>query len=138
MNDRLLKEYVASVLVERHYWKDSPGTSSPKKKKGMGVFQKVKSFFSGTSTPDAISTDWLEEQELYYDVELSDEIEEDVKKFARSKYQLASKKARGDEEKATMLLKRALDSKYKKQFRDLERQLSSLEDDDEDEEKFKK
>lgn len=132
MKNQLLKEYIETVLKEDWYWASDRKTDldPEKKKKGKSFLDKVKGFFSGRGRYEEIANDWVEDRSMYYDIEVSDDIKEEVTNFVEKKYPLAMKRARGNEEKAHSLLKKALDIKFEKQFKELSRKLNRLDDDE--------
>jgi hypothetical protein len=75
----------------------------------------------------------MEDQSTYYDVELDDNFEGEVKDFVKKKFKKALSRAKGDKEKAMKLMRRALDIRYSRKLRDLEKQnsIDLSKDDDE-------
>ena len=115
----LLKEYLREVLREGYYFRNYE--DEPKRSK-KGFLDRLKSFFSGSG--DDVAQDWLEDQSTYYDVELSDDFENEVKDFVKKKYKKAVSRARGNKDQAVKLMKRALDIRYTSRLKDLEKQYS--------------
>lgn len=131
MKNQLLKEYIETVLKEDWYWDSERKTDlAPEKKKKKSFLDKVKGFFSGRGRYEDIANDWIEDRSMYYDIEVSDGVKEEVTNFVEKKHPLAMKRARGNEEKANALLKKALDIKFEKQFKELSRKLNRLDDEE--------
>jgi hypothetical protein len=136
MNDRLLKEYVKSVLNEEFYWRGNEKESEEKKTKKRGFLDKLKSFFTGTGPADDLSSEWIEDMELYYDIDFPDETKEKIVKFARIKMPKIAARAKGDIEKAKSLTKKALSAKFSPEIRTIEKEIRKREE-AEDEEDLK-
>lgn len=131
MKNRVLKEYIETVLKEEWYWDSERKTDlEPKKKKEKSFFSKVKGFFSGRGRYEDIASDWAEDRSMYYDIDVSDDVKEEITNFVEKKYPLAMKRARGNEEKANALIKKALDIKFERQFKELSKKLNRLDDEE--------
>jgi predicted metal-dependent hydrolase len=126
---KLLKEYISEILQEKHYWY---GKSAEENEDQEGFFSKIKSLFFGDNV-DKFVGEWMEDQSTYYDVELDDNFEKEVKDFVKKKFKKALSRAKGDKEKAMKLMRRALDIRYSRKLRDLEKQnsIDLSKDDDE-------
>jgi len=119
MRDRdLLEAYVKSVLDEASFIR---GKTAPQPKKKHGFFSKLKSFFSGYGDADDISGDWIEDQELYSDVEVPTALEAEIKKFVRSKWSRVIERSRGDTDKARRVINKALNSHFLPKIRNIAR-----------------
>lgn len=128
MSDKdLLKEYIATVVQEGAFRRDtaSEDDDSSKKKKGKGFWQKVKSFFMGDDHAVEIAEEWIEDQELNYDFEFDDKSKKSILDFVGKKYDLALRKGRGDKAKAESIMQRALDTKYRGFLRQVQAQADS-------------
>lgn len=132
MKNQLLKEYIETVLREDWYWQSGTKTDLEPEKKKRSLLDKVRGFFSGKGKYEEIANEWIEDRSMYYDIEVSEEMKEEIANFVEKKYPLAMKRARNNEEKANNLLKKALDIKFEKQFKELSRKLNRLDDDEED------
>ena len=130
MKNRFLKEYIEAVLKEEWYLHSEKKTDLEPKKKKESFFDKVKGFFSGRGRYEDIANDWVEDRSMYYDIDVSDDVKEEVTNFVEKKYPLAKKRARGNEEKANALIKKALDIKFERQFKELSRKLNRLDDEE--------
>jgi len=126
---RLLKEYISEILQEKHYWY---GKTAEESEAQDGFFSKIKSLFFGDSV-DKFVDEWLEDQSTYYDVELDDNFEKEVKDFVKKKFKKALARAKGDKDKAMKLMRRALDIRYSRKLKDLEKKnsIDLSKDDDE-------
>ncbi len=126
---RLLKEYISEILQEKHYWY---GKSAEESESQDGFFSKIKSLFFGDNV-DKFVDEWLEDQSTYYDVELDDNFEKEVKDFVKKKFKKALSRAKGDKDKAMKLMRRALDIRYSRKLKDLEKKnsIDLSKDDDE-------
>lgn len=124
MKDSLLRKYIKSVIVnEAMYIRSSSDEVPSEKKSGRGWLDKIKSFFAGTSDVDDLASSWLEEQELYYDIDFPEETRNEVLEFARFKFPRILDRARGNKEKAAMLVRKALAVKFAPEIRDIEREI---------------
>lgn len=129
---KLLKEYIISTLKEEWYWNSDKTDLEPEKKKEKSFLDKVKGFFSGRGQYEEMAEDWIEDRSMYYDIDVADDMKEEITNFVEKKYPLAMKRAKGNEERAHKLLKRALDIKFEKQFKELSRRLNRLDDEEDD------
>ena len=137
MNESLLRKYVKSVLVNEGMYVRSGSEDTEKPRAGgRGWLDKIKSFFAGTSDVDDLAQSWLEEQELYYDVDFSDSMQDDVIAYARFKFPKILNRARGDKAKAASLTRKAMSVRFAPQIREIERDLRRREE-SEDEEIYK-
>lgn len=126
MKEELIREYVSSILQEAGFVRslsDFRGDSGGKhKKKGRGVIHRIKSFFTGHGKADALSSDWIEDAEMNYDFDLPEQLKSKVQAFVRTKYDVALRRAKGDESRADSLVRRALDTKYRNYLRSIQRE----------------
>lgn len=123
--NNFLREYISLALTEGMYWHDT--TSNEKGKKSDSFVTKIVNFLKGTSASDALVDNWIEDKELYFDVEVSDELQSTIKSFAVQKYKKALIKTH-DKDKAEKMVRKALDMKFYPKFRELEKKMSMLED----------
>lgn len=131
MNKKLIKEYVEAVLSEEWYWgKDKE--PEEKKKKEKGFFDRLKGMFTGKGKHDDIAEEWISDKTMYYDIDVTDELEKQVKGFVEKKYDLAMKRAKGNSEKAEKMIRKALDIKFEPQFKIIARNMSRLDDEEDD------
>ena len=122
MNNNLLKEYLKEALNEEFFLRSYEEDSEDQKpKKSKNFLQQLKNFFFGDQG-DSMVDEWLEDQSTSYDVEFSEEFEEEVRNFVKRKFKKALARARGNKEQASKLMRRALDIRYTKRLRDLEKQ----------------
>jgi len=105
----LLKTYISEVLNERLYW-DTKKKKSEKSKKGF--LDTIKGFFRGNSRLKGLVDDWSSEKELYYDIEVEDDLKQKMVEFLESKIDQVRKKVGDDEQRVTQLLRKALDVKF--------------------------
>lgn len=128
MKNELLREYLREILKEEFFYRsyNDPETKKPRSK---GILQRMKDFFFGSSQ-NSLVDDWIEEQSTYYDVDLSDDFENEVREFVEKKFGKALSRAKGNKDQAAKLMRRALDIRYSKKLRDLERQSAGLSDDE--------
>jgi hypothetical protein len=129
MKTELLKEYINATLKEDWYWNNEKNDEKPVKK-SKGFFDKLKNLFSGKGKYEDIAEDWLSEKTMYYDVEVTDNFKKEVLNFVEKKYRLAVQRAKGNDEKAVVLIKKALDNKYEKSLKVMANSLSKLEDEE--------
>jgi hypothetical protein len=118
--DSLLKEYIGLLLNEGWYlrnlgnddsWDDRPS------KKSEGILQRVKDMFLGVRLDaEEIAESWLEDQSLSRDIEIDQDFKTEVITFAKSKSTKVMNRARGNTEKAALILKRALSSRYSRRL----------------------
>lgn len=132
MNKKLIKEYVETILSEEWYWDNQKQPEKKKEKKEKGFFDKIKGMLSGKGKYDDIADDWVSDKTMYYDIDITDELENDVKKFVEKKYDLAMKRAKGDADKAEKMIRKALDIKFEAQFKTIARNMSRLDDEEDD------
>lgn len=120
-----LRKFVRETLSEGAYF-EKPSKDSRLGGKGLGLWDKIKSMFTGGSggDPSHIAKEWLEDQELIYDFEFPKKLIADVYDFTASKWEVAMRKSDGDEERAASVLKRALDMRFKSILRDMDRKNS--------------
>lgn len=131
MNERILREYIEEVINEGGYFVDSEKSSDIKLPKFKKYIDKVVSFLRGSGASDKLAENWIEDKEMYFDVEVSDDLEKSVKDFARTKYKKFFLKSR-NKEKTEKMVRKALDVKFYPKIRELEKLLKKLEDEDED------
>lgn len=118
-NGQLVKHYVKEVLRESGTFYNPYERDESSASKGPGFLEKIKSFFTGTSAVDEIVSDWIDDCSMQFDFDLPSDLMNDARSYARSKWKIAVKKARGNEGKAASLMRRALDSRYKLYFKEL-------------------
>lgn len=128
MNESLIKEYVKIVLQEGGYFR----YNDKKKKSGGGFLDTIKDFFMGHGPADKIAESWIEDQELYYDFGVPDDIQKQVLNFVKAKLNRVSQRTRGDKDKTSRIIRKALDKKFSSQLRALEKQHYNIEDDEEE------
>lgn len=123
----LLKEYVSEILNERLYWdKKSKGKSkSSSDKKSKGFLGTIKNFFRGGGMLKGVVDNWLSEKELYYDVDVDEDLKQKMVEFLETKVDLIRKKVGDDEQKLTMLLRKSLDVKFESVLKKMSGDLDS-------------
>lgn len=125
-DDKLIKEYVRCILSEditRTIKKDD----NVNKDKHKNLISKIVGFFKGTHASDEIAEDWIEDKILYFDIDIDDKLEEEIKTFAKNKLAKALQRT-NDKQRAVKAVKKALDIKYYPKLKALEKQLSLLDD----------
>lgn len=122
MNESLLRKYVKSVIVnEGMYIRSSSDGPEKPLRAGMGWLDKIKSFFAGTGDVDALAEEWLEEQELYFDIDFSDEMRQEILEYARFKFPKILSRTRGNKSSASNLMRKAMSARFAPQIRDIEK-----------------
>lgn len=122
MSQKLIKEYIEAVLQEGGFFYDPTKLEKPeKKKKEKSWWQTLLSRFDSNAPADELSEEWIEEQELYYDADFSEEVQKKVKEYTRAKLPRIASRAKGDLEKAKRLTKRALETKFNPELQDMKR-----------------
>lgn len=120
-DEHLLRSYVREIVTEGGFLRKDEKPSA-KKKKGQGFFSKLWSLVKGTAKSDEVSTAWIEDVEMSYDIDLPDSLKDKVEKFVRQKWDSILSRTKGDEEKAAGYIKRALDNSYRQYFRRIQQQ----------------
>lgn len=121
MNKNLLSEYVVLLLREKHFWR-SLDAEAPKKKEKSGIIQKIKKLFGGQeSQVEEFVDEWIEDQELYYDIDFSNEMQTKIKSYAKLKFPRILQRTKGDFQKAKSLTIRSLGVKFNREIREIER-----------------
>ena len=106
------------MLDEKLYW-----TQKPK-----GALGKIASFLLDTDEDDNddyndeddvdivshIVSNWLDDQEMLYDISLNSKFRVDVKNYAKQKYSKMSSRAKRNPRVVSRLLTKALELKYEK------------------------
>lgn len=124
-DDNALRQYVRAVLREGMFFRTG---EEEEPDKGRGFFDKLKSFFMGTGDVDDAVEEWLDEQELYYDLEFPDETRKKIVDFSRKKWDRLISRVRGDKAKAARQLTRALSIKFAPEIREIEREVRRREE----------
>lgn len=120
MSQKLIKEYIQTVLLEKGFFLDAQSTDKSKdKKKKKGWWNTLMSRLSSTAAADELAEEWIEDQELYYDADFSDEIKEKIQEYTRVKLPRIVSRAKGDTEKAKRLTKKALETKFNPELQKL-------------------
>jgi len=136
MKEELLREFVGEVISEINF---SFKNSEPKKKKKQaGIWSKIKGLFSRNQEADQLSDDWIEDQELYGDVELPDDLKEKIRDFVRAKYPAVASRLANKPDKLDKVFRRALDTKFSGPIRQImkSQEQSLLDDEDDEEERY--
>ena len=121
----LLKEYVSEVLSERLFWDKKSKSKSSGNKKSKGFFGTIKNFFRGGGMLKGVVDNWLSEKELYYDVDVDEDLKQKMVDFLETKVDLIRKKVGDDEQKLTMLLRKSLDVKFENVLKKMSGDLDS-------------
>lgn len=134
MNEKLLKEYVQEVMREGGSWGGLSSLLGTDKRKGeeavkkiKDVWKKIKSFVDPNAAADDVAEAWMEQQELYYDIDFPDETQEKIKQYTRVKLPRIVDRARGDVEKAKRSMSRALEIKFSPEVRTMKKALQDRE-----------
>jgi len=127
MNENLIKEYVKVILQEGGYFYHN----DKKKKTGGGFLDTIKNFFMGQGPADKIAENWIDDQELYYDFGIPDDIQKQVLNFVKTKISRVSQRTQGDNDKTSRIIRKALDKKFLTQLRALEKQHYNIDDEEE-------
>lgn len=123
MSEKLIKEYVESVLREGGFFYDLQRTFSNKEeergKKNKSWWKTFLSKFDSNAPADELTEEWIEEQELYYDANFTEVVKKKIKEYTRAKLPRIASRARGDMQKANRLVKRALEKKFNPEVQEL-------------------
>lgn len=73
----------------------------------------------------SVVDNWLSEKELYYDVDVDEDLKQKMVDFLETKVDLIRKKVGDDEQKLTMFLRRSLDVKFESVLKKMSGDLDS-------------
>jgi hypothetical protein len=129
--DKILREFIRDTISERLFFDKS--SKDDTSNKVAGFLKKLKSFFQ--SEAGKIVDSWIEDQEMYYDVEIPDDMKRQIFAYAEKKMSHASDRIRSKPEKLEKAMNKMLDVKFGASLRSMD---SDFDDDNEEESIFKK
>jgi len=115
---KILKEYVREALKEEYFIR-SYGVPDVKDFSPTKILKKIGSYIFGPGKTD-LATQWISDAEKMYDIDIDPATRNEIEKFVLRKYPYALERADNDEEKARVLMNKALDVRYSRKFKDSE------------------